>query len=471
MKTLLRILLATLLLAPWVIVAAQEDGAAEDATAKESAEESAAPAGTTGSKPLPEEYSCMFCHGKEGTLAGDDETKNLIVTEEDLAEDVHWQKGIRCHDCHGGNPLLDEYVDHRKDDGFRPLASPGDIPKFCGHCHTDITYMRRFRPSPRTDQVAKYWTSGHGLALEKAPDDTDVATCVSCHGHHNIRAVDDLQSPVYPTRLAETCAECHSNEETMEGRQYQGKDLGTAQYDEWKKSVHAKALLEDGDLSAPTCNDCHGNHGAVPPDIDSVANACGSCHVKVASLFAETIMKHRFERTDWGGLPGCTACHSNHEIQHPTDEMLGMTKGAVCVECHQKDEGGPVFAAVEAGAEAARQMRKGLEELDRQIKAAREKLDEAKRLGMEVRKPLFELREAVDALTNARSLVHGFALEPMKETLDQGIQIAKATQQKAEEALGDYTERRIFLALFLVPIAITVGLLLLYIRSHPPVES
>ena len=33
------------------------------------------------------------------------------------------------------------------------------------------------------------------------------------------------------------------------------------------KSVHGKALLEKGDLSAPTCNNCHGNHGAAPPQI------------------------------------------------------------------------------------------------------------------------------------------------------------------------------------------------------------
>ena len=36
-------------------------------------------------------------------------------------------------------------------------------------------------PSPRTDQLAEYWTSGHGKAL-KATGDPKVATCISCHG-------------------------------------------------------------------------------------------------------------------------------------------------------------------------------------------------------------------------------------------------------------------------------------------------
>ena len=26
------------------------------------------------------------------------------VTETDLAGDIHWQKGLRCPDCHGGDP-------------------------------------------------------------------------------------------------------------------------------------------------------------------------------------------------------------------------------------------------------------------------------------------------------------------------------------------------------------------------------
>ena len=46
----------------------------------------------------------------------------------------------------------------------------------------------------------------------------------------------------------------------------------------YKKSVHWHTLAEVGDISAPTCNDCHGNHGAVPPGVDSVGNVCGQCH-------------------------------------------------------------------------------------------------------------------------------------------------------------------------------------------------
>ena len=93
----------------------------------------------------------------------------------------------------------------------------------------------------------------------------------------------------------------------------------------------AERLMDKGDLGAPSCNNCHGNHGAVPPAVSSVANACGTCHGKIADLFADTRMKHCFVEAN---LPGCATCHGSHAIHRPSDEMVGMEKGAVCATCH-----------------------------------------------------------------------------------------------------------------------------------------
>ena len=62
--------------------------------------------------------------------------------------------------------MLDPKAHQAKDD-FRAVKSPADIPDFCGRCHSNIEYMRHFNPSPRTDQLAEYWTSGHGKQLKK----------------------------------------------------------------------------------------------------------------------------------------------------------------------------------------------------------------------------------------------------------------------------------------------------------------
>lgn len=427
-----------------------------------------AAASQPGEKPAPlpkdkgplKENNCTACHGESDLWEG--EKRRFHVTEKDLAKDIHWQKGLRCHDCHGGDPTTRHYPSAHDVEGakFRSIKSPKDIPGFCGHCHSDIEYMRNYQASPRTDQLPEYWTSGHGKQL-KATGDPQVAVCTSCHGgKHQLYAIRDLESPVYPTRIAKTCATCHSDPKVMEGRKYHGRPLGTHQYEEWQQSVHGKALLEKGDLSAPSCNRCHGNHGAAPQNVDSVANVCGNCHSKVSELFVKTRMKHRFEQV---GLPGCATCHGNHLIRHPTDEMLGMGEKASCVKCHGEGRHGATLA----GAEVARTLRSQLDQLSQLITQAEAKVAEAERLGMEVSGPRFDLRKAFDARVNARTLIHSFAPDPVEHALSEGIQTASEVEERAEAALQEHTNRRIWLAVSLVPIAVVVVLLLLYIRRLP----
>ena len=94
-------------------------------------------------------------------------------------------------------------------------------------------------------------------------------------------------------------------------------------------------------------------------------------------------------------------------------------------------------------------------------------LAEAERLGMEVSQPKFELRNAVNALTNARTLLHSFQVKPVEAALADGEKVAAEVQGKADHALEEHTYRRVWLAASLVPILIVIGMLLLYIRTLP----
>jgi predicted CXXCH cytochrome family protein len=416
---------------------------------------------------LPADYSCYVCHKKGGEMWAEG---TPIADEHVLANDLHWKKGLRCHDCHGGSPTLDGFKNHRDDPTFRSAHSRELIPTLCGHCHSDIAYMRRYNPSARTDQEAEYWTSGHGRRLKasiegKKPEaDPGVATCVDCHGGHGILAVKDSNSPVEPTHVAKTCARCHTDEKRMAGRTYNGHPLGTKQYEQWMAGVHGQAMFKKGDRSAPTCNDCHGNHAAMPPGLDSVANACGTCHGKIAGLFTETRMKHKFVEA---GLPGCATCHGAHQTNRPSDALLGMEDGTICARCHNAQN--PQYGATTAGAEVARTMRSNLEGLKQDIDAAEKKIKDAERLGMEVRGPRFDLRQAFDALTNARTIVHTFKPGPMQEAIDAGLAVTSNVKGLADLAHREHTYRRYWLAASLIPILLVVGLLLAYIRLlHAP---
>jgi len=262
-----------------------------------------------------ERSSCQICH-LDPEMIDDQEVLDFVRRE---SGSVHAEAGISCQDCHGGNadPAVADDPTAAMDEEFRANPYRGrparrDIPKFCGSCHSDPDYMRRFKPDARVDQEKEYWTSQHGKLLAKG--DENVATCIDCHGAHGIRRKDDAESTVYPTKVAETCRACHADPDHMKGyKRADGSPLPTDQYARWRQSVHAKALLEKGDLFAPTCNDCHGNHGANPPGIASVAFVCGQCHGREARLFRASAKHDGFEGHNEllqeSGGEGCTACH------------------------------------------------------------------------------------------------------------------------------------------------------------------
>ena len=88
------------------------------------------------------------------------------------------------------------------------------------------------------------------------------------------------------------------------------------------------------------------------PDVASVVNVCSNCHVFQAQLFEKSPHKTAFATV---GFPGCVTCHSNHQFNYPTDEMIGTGNKPVCVEWHT--EGDP-------GYKIAKEMKAKLTELD-----------------------------------------------------------------------------------------------------------
>jgi len=359
--------------------------------------------------------------------------------------DVHHQAGLTCADCHGGDPNDDSMDAMSPARGFRGVPKRAQIPEFCARCHSDEDYIRVFNPKLRTDQLSQYITSVHGKRLKQG--DVKVATCVDCHSVHNILAVADPRAPVYPTNVASTCAHCHADPHTMEGY-----NIPIDQVAKYQKSVHAQVLAQ-GDTSAPTCTTCHGNHGATPPGVGSVANVCGTCHVFFAQLFDQSPHKAPFANM---GLPGCVECHSNHEIVHPLDDWVGVSEKAVCVNCHgQGDEG---YAA-------AQKISEGLAKLKDSYHRAEEVLNQAERSGMEVSSAKLELGDANEDLIKARVNVHAFRAEAVEKLTDQGVSISQKAEQAGVAALKERNLRRKGLGLSLIFIAAAIAGLYLKIRE------
>jgi predicted CXXCH cytochrome family protein len=309
--------------------------------------------------------------------------------------------------------------------------------------------MRKFDPQVRVDQYTQYLTSAHGRAMQKG--ETRVATCSDCHSSHAVVRVRDTRSPVAPLHAAGTCARCHGDAERMKAF---GKDAKV--FTDWSSSVHADALLKRGDTSAPTCNTCHGSHGATPPGITEVANVCAQCHVREAENFKGGPKKAIFDDM---GQAECLVCHGNHAIRPPTHAMIGVTEGAVCADCHD---------ASSNGAATIKKFRDGLEGLTSAMASAHTVVDRAEHAGMLVEDGRLALREATEQYVQARVAIHTFRDEPFVETAGKGRAAAERAEQAGVAALAELQNRRRGLAVATVLIVGFLITLWVKIRRLPP---
>ena len=393
-------------------------------------------AGEAEAQKLPEDNACVQCHQGLGD-------PRVTPPVEKFTQDIHLAKGIFCQDCHGGDPTkFDPEQAMSRAKGFIGKPTHQAIPRLCGKCHSDADYMKRFNPTLRVDQVQEYSTSVHGKLLAKG--DQKVAVCISCHDVHRIRAIKDQQAWTYPVKVVDTCGRCHGDPKYMAGY-----NIATNIVAAYKQSVHYEALTKKGDLSAPTCNVCHGNHGATPPGTESVANVCGTCHSVPADLFAKSPHKKAFTAM---GLAPCVVCHSDHAVMRTRDAMVGTDAQAVCVSCHE---------AGSAGFKQAATIRAFLDGLRESIARATAVLDQAEHAGMEISQARFELRGAEDTLLKARVAIHLVDPAAIQKLTDDGKQVAAATHAKGVKALEDlaFRHRGLWVSVGIILLVI-VGLVL-----------
>jgi cytochrome b subunit of formate dehydrogenase len=282
-----------------------------------------------GADPLPgsqlpaSENMCAMCHGDAQLWEG--ERARFHVAASDLAKDIHWNKGVVCHDCHGGDPRGEQFATtHRKEDGFRATAA--EIRESCTRCHRE-TMIDVSRKSVHA-KAGPANELGEGTALD----------CSACHGQvqHQLIASSDPRSPVHLDNQRNTCGACHT------------KDLAT-----YNESVHSPELVTAGPTPTATCTDCHGTHGIYrKPDTrstlfaDNVATTCGKCHPGIDDKLQASVHAHRklmdeMAREDSETLKKermatCTACHQRHEpAQLDTAEALAHAELADrCGNCH-----------------------------------------------------------------------------------------------------------------------------------------
>jgi len=207
--------------------------------------------------------------------------------------------------------------------------------KLCESCHVEKPAVAS-QVLRGTKFVAAFDHSVHGAALQAGKSES--ATCVDCHGAHEMNRAITAGAKMNKQRQPETCAKCHEKE---------AKEFG--------ESVHAAALRK-GNADSPACTDCHGEHDirghkdpTSPVHAANVAQeVCATCHASLRLTAKYGLSSQAFQTfaDSYHGLAArggavevvnCASCHSAHAIKSPLDPTSTVHKSNLvqtCGECH-----------------------------------------------------------------------------------------------------------------------------------------
>ncbi|NOX64560.1 MAG: hypothetical protein GXO85_01885 [Chlorobi bacterium] len=379
---------------------------------------------------------CIKCH-----------IENDMMPEHYSENDIHWQNGLSCAGCHGGDPKeIDEEKAMSKKNGFVGVPNKKEIPRFCGRCHSNLTEMQLYQARIPTDQESQYYVSKHGQQLKIG--NMDVATCTDCHTSHEILPPSDTRSTVYAINIPKTCNKCHGNTELM--NKY---NLESNQLKEYSRSVHGVALLEKQDIGAPACNDCHGNHGAKPPGVESISHVCGSCHINNMKYFNGSKMAKEFADMD---IKACEECHGYHLINKPNDEMLNVDESPICSDCHSEGED---------GYNEAKMIYEKIKTLAFLYDSTKVRSAEVNIKGMNNIDIEYSLKNIKQDLIETRTLVHTFDTSKVFAKANEGILASYEAIKLADNEINEYFNRRLGYGVATIILILLALALYLKIRS------
>jgi hypothetical protein len=221
---------------------------------------------------------CDRCHSGEYNLTMD--------SVHAAAQAAGKREAAVCADCHGSHNVQ-QWTDPETHK-LLPEARLS-IPVTCAKCHNAI--------------YKKYKTSVHGAALTEQSN-TDVPTCIACHGVHNI---GNPTTTAFRLKSPELCANCHTNLAIMD--KY---GISTAVLNTYVADFHGTTVTlfekqsPDAQTNKPVCYDCHGVHDISRVDdpktgIEMQQNLlarCKVCHPDATSNFPSAWMSHYIPSPD-----------------------------------------------------------------------------------------------------------------------------------------------------------------------------
>lgn len=145
--------------------------------------------------------SCEKCHSEIYKTYVSSVHGNALVNERNTDVPI-------CVDCHTAHSM----------EGVHTLDYHEKVPDICGRCHANEDIMKKY--GLYTGVVTSYLNDFHGVTLkfykeQKRADPSRVierqaiATCIDCHGVHDITKATGPTTNLIKSRLVKRCEKCH----------------------------------------------------------------------------------------------------------------------------------------------------------------------------------------------------------------------------------------------------------------------
>ncbi|HEX8927266.1 MAG TPA: hypothetical protein VF786_15810 [Terriglobales bacterium] len=221
-------------------------------------------------------------------------------------------------------------------------------------------------------------TASLGAKVHAAPAAQQITNddCLACHGDRSMttkrggRTVSlfvDAKKFSGSIHGSLQCTNCHADLEGAELphstplKRVQCGTCHSQEAEQHSKSLHGRAVAK-GDMLAPRCFDCHGNHEIYPvKDPRStvaplkVPFLCGRCHKEgtpvmqthdipqhnILENYSESIHGEALLKKGLAVAPNCASCHTPHNILPHTDPKSSIARkniAATCTKCHSQIE-------------------------------------------------------------------------------------------------------------------------------------
>ncbi len=265
-----------------------------------------------------------------------------------------------CTDCHGGHDVA----------AIDPMADPVAL---CQSCHQ--TYEDPHVQEVHEQLVANFAPGQNCEMCHGEVEQTEDTKCKACHGlldgelslgtdqainlhvdpdviMGSVHGPREVQGVAYTTLK---CTDCHTDqarygfphpkltETTQRGltveMEHICKDCHQEIYEKQQDGVHQHAI-EQGNLDAATCADCHGNHDIQVPDVprERVSETCGKCHSEINEQYKHSVHGAALLGEQNPDVPVCTDCHGVHDINNPTTAEFRLNSPTLCAGCHANKE-------------------------------------------------------------------------------------------------------------------------------------